>query len=263
LEAEQLIIPFFIAIVALASYYYNFLSFSGTVSAFVTGLLVWSGFGINGLILMGIFFLTSSLLSKYKQKRKENLGEMHEKGSARDWAQVAANGGTAAIAGLLNILFPNPVWILAFSISLASANSDTWASELGVLSKSDPVSVKGFKKVPRGTSGAISGFGTIAAATGSVLIAIAAYLLFNLDLDWTVAIFALGLAGSIVDTLLGAFLQAGYKCLECGLDTEKTIHCSKKTIRLTGHEWVNNDAVNFFSVFAAANMGMIIYIVLL
>lgn len=260
--AEQLIIPFFIVIVALASYYYKFLSFSGTVSAVVTGMFVSSGFGIKGLILMGIFFLTSSLLSKYKQKRKENLGELHEKGSARDWAQVAANGGTAAIAGLMNTLSPDPVWMLAFSISLASANSDTWASELGVLSKSDPVSIKGFKNVPRGTSGAISGIGTIAAAAGSVLIAIAANLLFNLGPGWTVTIFILGFAGSIVDTLLGAYLQAGYKCADCGLHTEKIMHCSKKTIKLAGHEWLNNDAVNFLSGFAAANMGMIIYIVL-
>ncbi|WP_423407400.1 DUF92 domain-containing protein [Heyndrickxia sp. MSNUG] len=260
--AEQLIIPFFIATVAAASFYFKFLSLSGTVSAFVTGLFIWSGFGIKGLILLGIFFVTSSLLSKYKQKRKENLGEVHEKGSARDWAQVAANGGTAAIAGLMNILFPDPVWMLAFSISLASANSDTWASELGVLSKSDPISIRGFKKVPRGTSGAISRFGTLAAAAGSLLIAFAANLLFNLDLDWTVAIFVLGLAGSFVDTLLGAFLQAGYQCVECGLHTEKTMHCSKKTAQLTGHERVNNDAVNFLSGFAAANMGMIIYIVL-
>lgn len=262
MEAEQLVIPFFIGIVAVASLYFKFLSISGAVTAFVIGLLVWSGFGIKGLILMGIFFLTSSLLSKYNHKKKEHLGEVHEKGSSRDWAQVAANGGTAAFAGLMNLLFPDPVWMMAFSISLASANSDTWASELGILSKSNPVTIKGFKSVPRGTSGAISGFGTMAAGAGSLLIAIAAYLLFTLDLNVAAAIFILGFAGSIMDTILGAFLQAGYKCVECGLHTEKTIHCSRKTAQITGLEWVNNDAVNFLSCFAAANMGMSIYIVL-
>jgi uncharacterized protein (TIGR00297 family) len=261
LDAEQFIVITLIGIAAAVSSYFNLLSSSGAVAASLTGILVWAGFGINGLIVMGIFFVTSSLLSKYKHKRKEHLGELHEKGSARDWAQVAANGGTAALAGLANLLSPDPVWLLVFSISLASANADTWASELGVLSKKWPVSVKNMKRVPRGTSGAVSGFGTAASAAGSLLIALSAYFRFGLEQRWAVAIFIFGFVGTMLDTLLGAYLQAGYKCVKCGLFTEKTLHCSMPTIQVSGYKKLNNDAVNFISCFTAAFLGMVLYIV--
>jgi uncharacterized protein (TIGR00297 family) len=262
LEIDQLLVISFIAIFAAASGYFQLLKPSGAFAAFLTGLLILAGFGLKGLILMGVFFLTSSLLSRYKSKRKEHLGELHEKGSARDWAQVAANGGTAAFSGLANVIFPDPVWLIVFGISLASANADTWASELGVLSKRQPLSIKTLKRVPRGTSGAISGFGTAATAAGSLLIAVTGGYLFDATAGWVLAVFLFGLAGSLLDTVLGAYLQAVFKCVRCNLHTEKLAHCSLPTRKISGFTQINNDAVNFISCFTAAIMGMSIYILL-
>lgn len=262
MEIDQLLIIGFIAVFAGTSIYFQFLRPSGALFAFLTGVLIWSGFGIKGLILIGVFFLTSSLLSRYKKQRKAQLGELHEKGSARDWAQVAANGGTAALAGLANFNFPDQVWIIAMAISIASANADTWASELGVLSKRQPVSIRSFKRVPRGTSGAISGLGTAASAAGSLLIALTSGFLFSLSFGWILAIFLLGLAGTMLDTLLGAYMQAGFKCTDCGLLTEKTTHCTKPTKQVSGSIMINNDAVNYISCFTAAIAGMFLYSIL-
>lgn len=156
---------------------------------------------------MGVFFLTSSFLSRYKSKMKEHLGELHEKGAARDWAQVAANGGTAAIAGLAHFISPDPVWIIVLAISIASANADTWASELGVLSRQQPVSIKSFKRVPRGTSGAISGLGTAASAAGSLLIALIGGYLFGEGVGWILSVFLFGVTGALLDTLFGAIFR--------------------------------------------------------
>lgn len=261
MEIDQLFVLFFIGVVSIAANFLGFLSFSGAAAAFFTGIFIALGFGINGLVLLGIFFLTSSLLSKYKQKRKIFLGELHEKGSRRDWAQVAANGGLAALAGLANFLFPTPAWIVIFSISLASANADTWASEIGTLSKKRPFSVKNFQRVPWGTSGAISGLGTFASAVGSLLIAVTAHMLFKLEWELTLITFLLGLAGSVLDTFLGAHIQTMYKCRICRLQTEKTIHCATPTAKVSGYDWVNNDAVNFLSSFIASLMGIILYMI--
>ncbi|CAM3996778.1 DUF92 domain-containing protein [Mesobacillus thioparans] len=262
MEIDQFLIIGFIAVFAGTSAYFRLLKPSGAVAAFFTGISLWAGFGFKGLVLLGLFFLTSSLLSRYKSNHKEQLGELHEKGSARDWAQVAANGGTAAIAGLVNFLSPDPVWFYVLAISLASANGDTWASELGVLSKRQPLSIKSFKRVPRGTSGAISGVGTAAAAAGSLLIALAAEYLFSLGAGWTLAVFLLGLTGTMLDTLLGAYLQAKFKCTSCNLLTEKPVHCSEPTDHVSGLFLMNNDAVNFLSCFTAAVGGMILYVII-
>ena len=256
---DQLLAIGFIAVFSATSGFLKLLKPSGAFVAFLTGLLVWAGFGLKGLILMGVFFLTSSLLSRYKSKVKEQLGEIHEKGSARDWAQVAANGGTAAFAGVSNFISPDPVWLLVLAISLASANADTWASELGVLSKQHPLSIKSFKRVPRGTSGAISGFGTAASAAGSLLIALTAFSLFGGNPVWVLFVFLFGLAGSLVDTLLGAYLQAEFKCVRCNVLTEKISHCSMSTKQVSGFSRMNNDAVNFISCFTVAILGMSLY----
>ncbi|WP_226646791.1 DUF92 domain-containing protein [Mesobacillus subterraneus] len=256
---DQLMVIGFIAIFSVASGFLKLLKPSGAFAAFFTGLSVWAGFGLKGLTLMGVFFLTSSLLSRYKSKVKEQLGEIHEKGSARDWAQVAANGGTAAFAGVANFISPDPVWLLVLAISLASANADTWASELGVLSKQQPISIKSCKRVPRGTSGAVSGFGTAASAAGSLLIALTALSLFGGNLVWVLFVFMFGLAGSMADTLLGAYFQAGFQCVRCNVHTEKMFHCSTPTKQVSGFSNMNNDAVNFISCFTVAILGMSLY----
>ncbi|KIY22338.1 hypothetical protein UB32_09145 [Mesobacillus subterraneus] len=258
---DQVFIIGFIAVVASVSAYFQLLKPSGAIAAFLTGVFIWAGFGIKGLILLGVFFLTSSLLSKYKSHRKQQLSELHQKGAARDWAQVAANGGTAALAGIGNFLLPDPIWTIVLASSLASANGDTWASELGVLSKVQPLSVKSFKRVPTGTSGAISAVGTAAAAVGSLLIALTAASLFPLGPGWTGIIFLLGVVGTMIDTFLGAYLQAEFACVTCNRLTEKTIHCSLPTRHVSGIVKLDNDAVNFLSCFTAALAGIVLYII--
>lgn len=262
MEIDLLLGIGFIAIFAAVSGYFQLLKPTGAFAAFLTGVFIWAGFGLRGLVMMGIFFLTSSLLSKYKSKRKEHLEELHEKGSARDWAQVAANGGTAALAGLANFISPDPVWLIVLAISIASANADTWASELGVLSKQQPVSIKSFRRVPRGTSGAVSGYGTAASAAGSLLIALSGSYLFSEGMAWTLIVFLFGVAGALLDTVFGAYFQAGFKCPRCQLLTEKLMHCSIPTKQVSGFTSINNDAVNFISCFAAAIMGMSFYNIL-
>ncbi len=61
------------------------------------------------------------------------------------------------------------IWLMGFIVCIASANSDTWASEIGSLSKKNPIYIRTFKRIERGTSGAISLLGSIAALSGSLL----------------------------------------------------------------------------------------------
>ena len=61
------------------------------------------------------------------------------KGSQRDWQQVMANGGLAAMASALYYYTGAPIWLLGACICIAAANSDTWASEVGSMSKRKPI----------------------------------------------------------------------------------------------------------------------------
>ncbi|MCQ6273698.1 DUF92 domain-containing protein [Bacillus sp. V3B] len=255
--SNVVVILFFITATVTLGYYFKLLTISGAITAFVVGFLVVLGLGMEGLMILGLFFTSSSLWSKIKSAKKRKAEELLVKGSQRDWQQVLANGGLAAVASALYYLTGDSVWLIGFCICLAAANSDTWASEIGSMSKGRPVNVKTFKRSERGTSGAISLLGTFAAGVGSFLIAIASFFLFDLTIIEFYFILIFGFLGNLVDTILGAFVQASYQCLNCGIITEKQTHCGMKTKLIKGFRLLNNDTVNFLSVFFALVMGML------
>ncbi|MEH6940397.1 DUF92 domain-containing protein [Bacillus sp. JJ722] len=244
---------------SIAGYYVRSLSLSGAVFTFITGCLVTLGFGWRGLLLLGAFFASSSYWSKYKKQKKSKVDEILQKGDQRDWVQVVANGSVASLAALLFFVTKSDVWMIGFIVAVAAANSDTWASEIGVLSKRKPIYILTGKTVEKGTSGAVSLLGTAASFMGAFFIAIVAYVIFSLDsLFLLILITIAGFLGSIVDTLIGATLQVKYTCETCGLVTEKTLHCGKRTLFSRGIKWCNNDVVNITSILIATLIAILI-----
>ncbi|MEJ7838336.1 MAG: DUF92 domain-containing protein, partial [Thermomicrobiales bacterium] len=58
-----------------------------------------------------------------------------------------------------------------------------------------------------------------------------------------------GIAGSIVDSVLGATLQARFVCPNCGRITENAHHCGQNpATHVSGWGWMTNDAVNLIGV---------------
>lgn len=253
----QLLSGFFIAIViSLGSLKLGFLSKSGAIAACLLGTIV---FGLGGfswaVVLMG-FFISSSILSKLFKRRKKDLDEKFSKGSKRDAWQVWANGGIAGIFVILHAFFPESTWTwLAFGGVMAAVNADTWATELGVLSKQKPINLVTGRTVDRGASGGISALGTFAAFLAAFFIGALVVLFWPNSLQdlsgtdpWMIliGITAAGVFGSLVDSFLGATIQAIYYCPACDKETEKYPQhsCETKTNFLRGWTWFNNDVVN-------------------
>lgn len=260
---SKFFVPFFIIATAFGGYYFRALTKSGAVAAAIVGFIIAIGLGIKGLLLLGAFFFSSSLLSKYKADKKQSVSELHEKTDLRDWQQVGANGGVAAIASLCFAFSSSSMFLFIFLIAIATSTADTWASEIGVLSKNKPISMKSFERVDRGTSGAVSLLGTLIAFSGALFIGIVALLLFEqVDGQMLILVVLLGFLGNVIDTLLGAYSQVTYSCECCGLQTEKRLHCNERTTQLTGTAFINNEAVNFLSGFIASLSGVLIYYLL-
>jgi Raf kinase inhibitor-like YbhB/YbcL family protein len=183
--------------------------------------------------------------------------------------QVLANGGAAGLFVLLTLVFPDSAWVWAgFAGSLAAANADTWATELGVLSPTLPRLITSGRTVENGTSGAISPVGTLAAAAGSLLIALLAAILWPNPAPGGVGGFLLrlgivllaGIVGSLVDSLLGATWQAIYFCPSCAKETERhPLHsCGTPTRLQRGFPWLDNDTVNGACTLAGALVAAIL-----
>ena len=257
----------FAGVVAGTAYWFGLLNRSGALAAFLLGFLVFGFGGISWTVVLLTFFLSSSLLSKAFGGKKGKLDEKYAKGSTRDAGQVIANGGVAGLMVILHVLFPDShlPWV-GYCAAFAAANADTWATELGVLSKSSPRLVSTWQPVPMGTSGGVTVIGSLSAVAGALLITIISLFFPGTRyLNWlpfSLVVLAAGALGSLVDSWLGATLQAIYWCQSCGKETEQNpLHrCGSTTTRVRGVPWMNNDWVNVLCTLSASAVGILLVI---
>jgi len=226
---------------------------SGALAATAIGTIIYGAGGWQWAVLLLAFFISSSLLTRALKDRKRSINQNYAKGGSRDAGQVLGNGGVATVFVALHFFFPGAAWPwIGFTAALAAVTADTWATELGVLDPRPPRLITSFKRVERGASGGISLGGTLAALTGAAFIGLVASVLApsaNRPLDhqyWLLITFA-GLLGSLLDSLLGATVQAIYWCPADQKATERhPLHtCGTPTTLLRGWEWLDNDRVNF------------------
>lgn len=248
------VISFFIA---YAAYRKKSLTLDGSIGATFMGTVMYATSGIFGSIMMVIFFFSSTVLSHFKKNKKKKVARQFDKAGRRDILQVFANGGVGLIHSVLFYMTNSPSYLVFLGISFAAANADTWATELGILNKKNPLSLRTFKRVEKGTSGAISFFGTLSALIGSMLIGIFATIGFSLlnigqpGFEY-MKVFQMvtlgGFIGSLIDSILGATVQGVYYSEEMDGETEKKEYNGKPNLLVRGLSFVNNDLVNFLSI---------------
>lgn len=246
----------FSAGVAWLAYRRRSLNKSGAAGAIITGTATVGFGGWSWGLSLVFFFVSSSAFSHYRERDKARIAaDKFSKGARRDIAQAAANGGLATLLAVWHGLTRSPerrdLLQATYAGALAAATADTWATELGVLSRATPRSIITGKQVAPGTSGGVTQLGMAAATLGALALGVAFWALerFRRSLAWLppIACFA-GLAGSVIDSLLGATLQGIRYCPICKAETERRVHnCGAETIPTRGLRWLNNDGVNFIA----------------
>lgn len=251
----------FSSFIGLAGYRQDALTFSGVVGAIVVGTFIVAFGGWTWGLVLGAFFVSSSLLSLYRWGDKAAISDKFAKGHRRDLGQTLANGGLGALLAGVYSLTSHPLLFAAFVGAMSTVNSDTWATEIGVLSQQTPRLVTTGRAVPPGTSGGITRDGSLAALAGGVFIGLFAVLfaagerlVVGQPIAWEMLWPLLpiggvsGLAGAFFDSLLGASVQRIYYCEVCKEETEKAVHrCGSRSRPLRGWSWLNNDMVNVIS----------------
>jgi uncharacterized protein (TIGR00297 family) len=260
----------FSSLIGLYAYRRGSLARSGVLGAVLTGTAIFGFGGWSWGLLLITFFVTSSLLSRYKESQKERIAaEKFDKGGKRDIWQALANAGAGSLIAAATLFIGQDeryvMLLAAFVGAMATVNADTWATEIGVLAPGAPRLITTGKRVEPGTSGGISVQGTLASLAGATVIGFAAlFFLFAeallsgqalpIDLVFLpLPVIAGGLAGSLFDSLLGATVQAIYYSPHRQKETEKRIDPNGKPNDFKrGWRWLNNDWVNYISsVFGA------------
>lgn len=247
--------------IGLLAYKRRSLTKSGAFGAVATGTSIFGLGGWSWGLTLIYFFISSTLLSHFREKEKAHTAaDKFSKGSQRDIAQVAANGGLASLyaaaAGTTRSAPLQETLQVAFAGALATATADTWATELGVLSPHKPRLLTTGQPVAPGTSGGVTLLGSVASALGAFTLG----LVLRATQGSRRSVAALpfialisGLSGNLCDSLLGATVQAMYFCPECQCETERRTHsCGMQTRPLRGLSWCNNDVVNLFATFAGS-----------
>ncbi|MCO5568795.1 hypothetical protein L7F22_022495 [Adiantum nelumboides] len=191
-----------------------------------------------GALILGFFFSSSRLTKHGVKVKKELEGVDYKHGGQRNWLQVLVNSSIATVLSVLTAYYSN--WgdecldsmrfplVTGFLGGIlghyACCNGDTWSSELGVLSESQPRLITTMRVVQRGVNGAVTLLGLLAATAGGAFIGLIFVLvgLITAKCEGSVAYkqwlvlplgaFA-GLFGSVCDSLLGATVQYSGFCV--------------------------------------------------
>jgi len=197
------------ALFGIFSYRTDILNRKGSVMSFVLGLLVCFSSGLYWLLLL-IFFVLICYIATIAKKEEKIKRHWSVKESIRGENNVVANGIVPIVIAVLSFL-NRPAMGLCYITAIAAASSDTFASEIGILSD-DVYLITTIKKTRVGTDGGVSPLGEAAALLGAFIMALLGWLLvFQLDPAYAFrALFyptVFGFLGCQIDSLLGAVFE--------------------------------------------------------
>ncbi|KAJ1964187.1 hypothetical protein GGI12_001591 [Dipsacomyces acuminosporus] len=224
-------------LLCLGSFKKRSLSKSGTLAAAFVGLSTASNDNLMFTAVLLAFFVSSSFWTKYQAKMKTKIDPAYTKTSERNWKQVLCNAGVgSAISLVYQYHFDgrNPkdlsieerklmtLLIWGYVGFYACCAGDTWASELGTLSSNWPILITTLKPVPPGTNGGVSKLGLLSSFAGGATVGLAADIALWIQyfagyrsgalpkIPYNLVGSLLGTLGSLIDSLLGATIQASY-----------------------------------------------------
>ena len=109
-----------------------------------------------------------------------------------------------------------------------------------------------FSLVETGRSGAVSILGTVAAVAGSLLIIMSSMFFVHISLYNLLLLTFSAFLASVIDSFLGATIQAQYIDSETSKITERRYDTQGGlNSLLRGYRWMDNDLVNFLAILSA------------
>lgn len=248
-----------LAVISLLSLKFRILDSKGVTASIIIGYLVIIFGGLNYFVILLVFFLVSAAVTRLRVKV---VGESFvEKDWIRSWRNVLANGLAPTFAIILPITLGEGSKIMAVGYlgAIGTAFADTLATEIGLLYEGKPRLITSFEKVEKGTPGAISPYGYLGGLLALILLSGLAPIAGLTFSSAALIIIFSGLLGMTIDSVLGAGVQAKYRCQTCRKIVENGFHCGQPAEKISGIGWINTHVVNLVST----SLGAVLAIVLL
>lgn len=237
-------------IVGFVAFFGNWITLDAIKAVVILGTIILGFAGWLAAAAIIFFFITSSLLTRRNLKNgfvdDNKRGMDHHLQKRRDGYQIWANGFWIALFSIGYFLFSTDVFLIAFFASLAAANADTWATEIGTYKPWKTVKITTFKVTQPGSDGGISLKGTFAAIFGAF--AIATFIFpggFIFTSTVFLIVFIFGVTGSVIDSFLGAILSGKNVSLIVPDDFSGT----KKAYLNSFVNWVSTGASGLLALF--------------
>ena len=177
----------------------------GSMTAYGLGLYYFAVLGYRWLLPVAAFFASSVLFTHIHSRMKHK----DPRSGGRNAWQVLANIAVATASSAAFLASGETFWRYGFIAAVAAVTADTWASEIGPMVHRRSFSLAHGQLRESGVSGGLSPAGTLAAVAGSFGISWIALALFSesADAGLILALTASGVLASLVDSVLGAFVE--------------------------------------------------------
>ena len=160
-------------ILAILGFALRTVDLSGMFTGWLLGMVVILGGGPPLYVALLAFFVIGTVCTRLGYARKAREGLAQEKGGRRGGGHAIANVGVAAICSIACWRGLGLVPLFMGITALATAAADTAGSEIGQLIGKRAFLPLTFRRVNRGTDGAMSVEGTLAGALAAFAVAIA------------------------------------------------------------------------------------------
>jgi uncharacterized protein (TIGR00297 family) len=201
------VVALVLAALAVVAHRLRFLDVAGAGLAVLMGVIIAYALGLAALLLLFIFAGTGFLATRIGRDRKRLAG-VAGTDERRGWRNVVGNGATATAVAGLGVFLPVELLLFPFAVAVAVAAADTLASEVGAISPNTVLITRPSQRVVPGTDGGVSVLGTIVSLIAAVAVAALAAFLLSLPPVLVPLIAAFGVAGSLLDSVLGALWES-------------------------------------------------------
>mgnify|MGYP001259891161 CR=1 FL=1 len=261
-NSQYLIFTLLIIIASIIVLKLKILDFKGTISSIFMGNLIYLVTGIGGFILVIEFFIIGFICTKFRFNQKRRNGIAQEKDGIRSWQNVIANGFAFSLFGTIFYSTNNEIFLIGFISSIAIATGDTLATEIGLLSSKKPRLITNFKQVETGRSGGITILGSLASIIGIIIIILSSSINgFSVNIDLLSIAIIGSFCGILIDSILGATVQAQYFCDKCEKFTELASHHEQQNKLIKGRAFIDNNIVNLFSTLTGSLISILLIVI--